>query len=511
MTMAGEESHVVLLLMPTYKGGQVPLDSEERRRAAAGIVFVVINLDSLFQGMSQWIETKGSFSVIDAPIMEDPEMLLYQSDIVAKGSHTHSAEVIAGGRVWQIQFKELAGQAEVPDRGRSQLTFAVGALATLLLTIAIAYQVALRERTERQLQDSQRSEDAIRAVNEELEARVSARTAQAEQGRKAAEVANATKSGFLAMISHEVRTPLGGVIGMLRFGLKDPGLAAGTRSKLHVGLSNAEILLQIINDILDYSKLEAGKMSLEVIDFDLPALIEDAKSILEDRAESKSLSLVAEIAPDLPVWCRADPTRLRQVLINLVSNAIKFTETGEVRLCVRRQIDPMGERLLFDVLTVASASVPRPSPACSRSSSRPAPTRRASSVAPVWGWPSASASSRAWAARSASAANRAWVRPSVSGYRWNSAPPRDRSRRYTSRTYPPAEYPLRRGRRHQPDHHPRTDRGHGSHDRDRRRRPSGRRGAGATRLRHGAHGQPHAAHERHRGPAHHPGWRAGGA
>ena len=99
--------------------------------------------------MSQWIETKGSFSVIDAPIMEDPEMLLYQSDIVAKGSHTHSAEVIAGGRVWQIQFKELAGQAEVPDRGRSQLTFAVGALATLLLTIAIAYQVALPPSTGR--------------------------------------------------------------------------------------------------------------------------------------------------------------------------------------------------------------------------------------------------------------------------------------------------------------------------------------------------------------------------
>ncbi|MBK6639027.1 MAG: response regulator [Rhodocyclaceae bacterium] len=236
-------------------------------------------------------------------------------------------------------------------------------------------------------------------------------------------MANQIKSEFLAMISHEVRTPLGGVIGMLRFGLKDPGLAAGTRSKLHVGLSNAEILLQIINDILDYSKLEAGKMSLEVIDFDLPALIEDAKSILEDRAEAKSLSLVAEIAPDLPVWCRADPTRLRQVLISLVGNAIKFTETGEVRLCVRRQIDPMGERLLFGVHDSGIGISAEAIPACSRSSSRPAPTPRASSAARAWGWPSANVLSRAWAARSASAANRAWVRPSVSGYRWSSAPP----------------------------------------------------------------------------------------
>ncbi|MBK6905767.1 MAG: hypothetical protein IPH08_01110 [Rhodocyclaceae bacterium] len=222
------------------------------------------------------------------------------------------------------------------------------ALQMILLAFALAdrFTQTRRER-ESALEQAERAGALAQAV------------AQAEQAREAAVAANHLKNDFLAMISHEVRTPLGGVIGMLRFGLKDPGLAAGTRSKLHVGLANAEILLQIINDILDYSKLEAGKMTLEVIDFDLPELIEDAKSILEDRAESKSLSLVAEVAPDLPVWCRADPTRLRQVLINLVGNAIKFTETGEVRLCVSRE----GERLLFDVhdsgIGISADAIPR--------------------------------------------------------------------------------------------------------------------------------------------------------
>ncbi len=152
--------------------------------------------------------------------------------------------------------------------------------------------------------------------------------------QQVAEVASQMKSEFLAMISHEVRTPLGGVIGMLRFALKDPTLSTSTRAKLNVGLNNAEVLLQIINDILDYSKLEAGKMTVEIVDFDLPALVREVAAILLDRAEAKNLPLVIDLQAHLGQWWRGDPTRLRQVLVNLLGNAIKFTEIGEVRLTI---------------------------------------------------------------------------------------------------------------------------------------------------------------------------------
>ncbi len=173
----------------------------------------------------------------------------------------------------------------------------------------------------------------VRDVTEERRREAQLRDTLA--AKQAAEVANQLKSDFLAMISHEVRTPLGGVIGMLQFALKDAHLNPGTQEKLAIGLNNAETLLQIINDILDFSKLQAGKMPLEHIHFRLATVVRDAVSILEDRAESKGLSLVAEVDAVLAPWWQGDPTRLRQVLINLMGNAIKFTQQGEVRLVVR--------------------------------------------------------------------------------------------------------------------------------------------------------------------------------
>jgi CheY-like chemotaxis protein len=157
--------------------------------------------------------------------------------------------------------------------------------------------------------------------------------------KRAAEVSSQLKSEFLAMISHEVRTPLGGVISMLQLAQKDGSLRADTRGKLHISLSNAEVLLQIINDILDFSRLEAGKIPLEVIDFDLPALLHDVADLLRERAESKGLSLLVEIDPALPTWWRGDPIRLRQVALNLVGNGIKFTEHGEVKLSAVLSLD----------------------------------------------------------------------------------------------------------------------------------------------------------------------------
>ncbi len=164
-----------------------------------------------------------------------------------------------------------------------------------------------------------------------------AATVVAEAAQHAAESANRMKSDFLAMISHEMRTPLGGVIGMIKLGLKDSRLIAETRGKFNVGLASAEGLLQIINDILDYSKLEAGKMKMEHIDFDLPATLQDSHSILEERADAKGLALLMEMQPELPRWWQGDPVRLRQVLINLMGNAIKFTEHGSVLLTLNQE------------------------------------------------------------------------------------------------------------------------------------------------------------------------------
>lgn len=183
-----------------------------------------------------------------------------------------------------------------------------------------------------------------RAVHEALETQIAILQArEVELGesmaaRKAAEVSNELKSEFLAMISHEVRTPLGGVIGMLRLAKRDGTLSADTRHKLRIGLGNAEVLLHIINDILDFSRLEAGKMPFESIDFDLPALLQDVVALLADRAETKGISLVAELDPGLGQWWRGDPVRLRQVVMNLVGNGVKFTERGEVRLSARKAL-----------------------------------------------------------------------------------------------------------------------------------------------------------------------------
>jgi signal transduction histidine kinase/CheY-like chemotaxis protein len=201
-----------------------------------------------------------------------------------------------------------------------------GALARQRATHARSHEneIRYRQTLEAQIVTLHAREADLRASQ--------ARQAESLAAQRAAEVSNQLKSDFLAMISHEVRTPLGGVIGMLHSALKDAGLEATTRNKLRLSLSNAEVLLQIINDILDFTRLEAGKMPLESLDFDLPTLLHDVVSLLGERAETKGIALLADIDPSLTAWWRGDPTRLRQVVINLVGNGIKFTERGEVRI-----------------------------------------------------------------------------------------------------------------------------------------------------------------------------------
>jgi signal transduction histidine kinase/ligand-binding sensor domain-containing protein/CheY-like chemotaxis protein len=239
--------------------------------------------------------------------------------------------------VWNEKGTAVAVTVEPPFWRRAWVLVLAGLVVLTVLNALIRYRTRLTSVRTRELEMrvQQRTSDLTRA-NHFLQQEISERRRVEEALRVAkeqAEAATQAKSEFLANMSHEIRTPMNGVLGMTAL-LLETQLTTEQRENLEVVFSSARNLLGVINDILDFSKIEAGKLVLECIDFEPRDIVDELAELLARRAQEKGLKFSGWVDHRVPTALRGDPSRLRQILVNLTNNAVKFTQTGSIKVRV---------------------------------------------------------------------------------------------------------------------------------------------------------------------------------